>query len=109
MHDPGREGAAIIRLKQMTFGSQVKMILVLALPTAALLFILFLVLQIVGAGLIQSDEPVVIVLASAMMAAFFAAAGSALQIAALGLLRLVPWRGPELKVEEPKHLAGIFE
>jgi hypothetical protein len=49
------------------------------------------------------------VLILTFVSGFFAAIIVVLQIAALCLLRFVPWPGPELKVEEPRHLAGIFD
>jgi hypothetical protein len=39
----------------------------------------------------------------------FAAAIALLQVAALALLRLLPWRGPALKVERDDRLVQVFE
>jgi hypothetical protein len=111
-HDPSREGRAIIRLKQMTFVSQVKLVLLLALPTGAMIFILFLAMALAGFfnNRPQDDAPFwMIVPILAVFSGICAAMVAITQIAALGLLRLLPWRGPELKVEEPRNLSGIFE
>ncbi|HEX6374956.1 MAG TPA: hypothetical protein VFZ91_04470 [Allosphingosinicella sp.] len=101
-----------IRLKQLSFGSQVKAVLAVGLATAAVIFILFLGLQVAGlfAGGGGDAEPVPVVMiglafASLVLAAFVAL----LQVAALCLLRLVPWRGPSLKVRQEVDLARVFE
>lgn len=89
-----------------------KALLVLAIPTTILLFLLFGLLKLAGFFRNPSDGDIPLifmVLILAFVSGFFAAIILVLQIAALFLLRLVPWPGPELKVEEPKHLAGIFE
>src|SRR6185503_19652963 len=104
-------GQAIIRLKHMSLVSQVKLVVLLALPTAVMLFLL--VLALAATGLFDDGRnavpTVVVVLTSALISGVIAGLVVVFQIVTLVLLRLLPWRGPELKVEEPRNLSGIFE
>jgi ABC-type Fe3+-siderophore transport system permease subunit len=94
----------------MTFVSQVKLVLLLALPTGAMIFFLLLALALTGFFDDRTPTPpIIVVLTCVLICLVFTAVVAILQIAALGLLRLLPWRGPELKVEEPRNLSGIFE
>jgi type IV secretory pathway VirB2 component (pilin) len=102
----------VVRLKQISFVSQVKLILLLAIPTGAMIFLLFLMLALAGlfSNRAQDDAPfLMIAVILAVFSGIFAIAIAVIQIAALGLLRFLPWRGPEMKVEEPRNLSGIFE
>jgi hypothetical protein len=99
-------------LRQLSFGSQVKTILVVALPTAAVFCVLLLLLELAGvpvAGRANGAALLTIVLAFALTSLILAYVIALFQIAGLALLRLLPWRGPELKIEEPRHLGTIFE
>jgi hypothetical protein len=50
------------------------------------------------------------VLAGALLGSvLFAGVIAIIQIAALALLRLLPWRGPRLNVDEDRQAARVFE
>ncbi|HEX8064546.1 MAG TPA: hypothetical protein VF535_15195 [Allosphingosinicella sp.] len=74
-----------------------------------LLFAFFLALSLAGIPLGRSGrEADIFVLA--LVALFFAAAILLFQPAALALLRLLPWRGPRLKMESDEDdLRRVFE
>src|SRR3954447_14074268 len=99
------------RLKQLPFRSQAKIVLTLAAPTTAILYGLFVVLAL--GGFFDKQEDIsfgIMLVALALVSAMLGAALAAIQVAALGLLRLMPWQGPSLEIEEPRtDLAGIFE
>lgn len=92
----------------MAFGSQVKLLLVLALPTALVIFALLLAFQLAGAPISSSGRyysaPIL-----AVVGLILALTTAAIQVAALGLIRLIPWRGPSLKIEGDDHLTRVFE
>lgn len=74
----------------------------LALFTALVIFALPMARQLAGLDYDPVLLRVVVALVFALMIAI-------MQIAALGLLRLVPWQGPSLKVEGGDHLRQVFE
>ena len=82
-----------------------KLLALLGLLTAIGIFALLLGLQLAGEPL--GDYESVPLLAA--VAAFLALAVAAIQIAALGILRLLPWEGPSLKVEGGDPLRRVFE
>ena len=96
----------------MSFVSQVKLVVLLGLPTAIMIFLLFLALALAGFFRRPPDNDVPLAfmaLILALLSGFLAGIVVVFQIVGLVLLRLLPWRGPELKVEEPRNLSGIFE
>jgi hypothetical protein len=100
------------RFRQVPFGSQTKIVLALAAPTTIILYGLLVLLEL-GGLLGRTPDDIsfgVMLLAIALVGAVLGATLAAIQVAALGLLRLVPWQGPALEIEEPRSdLAGIFE
>ena len=100
----------IARFKDLSLGSQVRLMLTLAVPTASLIFGLFLALSIAGIQVTRSglDPGPFVYLLSALI---LTAAMLLFQLAALLLLRLLPWRGPRLKIEtkEDDSLRRVFE
>ncbi|HYW14729.1 MAG TPA: hypothetical protein VE891_01055 [Allosphingosinicella sp.] len=101
--DQGRR--AIIRLRQLSFGSQVKLLLALVPFTALVVFEAMLALQLAGSS-VGDEEGIAMLIAVALI---FAVMIAALQVAALAILRLLPWQGPSLRVEADDHLRRIFE
>ena len=100
----------IARFKDISLGSQARLILALALPTASVIFTLLFALSLAGVRLSRSgrDSGLLVYLLVALIMAglvlFF-------QLAALLLLRLLPWRGPRLEIEtrEGDALRRVFE
>lgn len=87
-----------------------KILLALTGPTGLLLFALFAALSIAGAPVGGSNEGDL--LSDFAVAAVFAAAILLLQIAALAMLRFLPWPGPRLTIEgraEEDRLRDVFE
>jgi hypothetical protein len=113
-HDPSpriQGSRAIVRLRNVSLGSQVKLLAAVGCATAVVLFVLLAVLQMRGIAISRSGRfhslPV-LALASVMMAGLIAL----LQIAALGLLRLLPWRGPALTIareDDSAELRRVFD
>ena len=101
----GERRRAIIRLRQLSFGSQVKLVFLLALFTALAIFALLLGFQLAGKPIGDPDSIPML----AVVALMFALMIAAIQIGALGLVRLLPWDGPSLKVEGGDHLRRVFE
>jgi hypothetical protein len=100
----------IARFKDVTLGSQAKVLAVLAVPTAALIFGLFLGLRVAGLPMTRSGlDPGLFV--SFLVALILAAIMLAFQLAALLVLRLLPWRGPRLHIrsEDGDSLRRVFE
>ncbi|HYI39226.1 MAG TPA: hypothetical protein VE053_02790 [Allosphingosinicella sp.] len=91
----------------MSFGSQVKLVFVLALFTAPVIFALMLALQLADAPVSSDGDDSVLMLAAVGL--ILALMIAVLQVAGLGLIRLLPWRGPSLKVEGGDHLRRVFE
>ena len=89
----------------MSFGSQVKLAILLALFTALIIFALLLSLQLAGAPVGDYESIPMLAAIGLIMALMIAG----IQIAALGFLRLLPWKGPSLKVEGDDHLTRVFE
>lgn len=91
----------------MSFGSQAKLVFLLAALTAFAFFALFFGLQLAGSPVGDGDAESVPMLAAValLLAAFIAA----IQVGGLALLRLLPWQGPSLKVEGGDHLRRVFE
>ncbi len=104
----GERGRSIIHLSQISFGSQVKLVFVLALFTALAFFALLLVSEIVEAPVSSSDGSDGVPMFAAV-ASIMALMIAAIQIAGLGLIRFLPWQGPSLKVEGGDHLRRVFE
>lgn len=100
----------IVRLRQIGFRSQVKIVLALAVSTAFVLALLFLLLWLGGAPVGGADE--LNPFSDIVVALIFAAAIALVQLAALALLRLLPWPGPRLEIEgeaEEDRLRRVFE
>lgn len=91
----------------MSFGSQVKLVFLLALLTAFAFFALFLGLQLADRPLGDGEPDSIAMIAA--VALILAAVVAAIQIGGLALLRLLPWQGPCLKVESGDHLRRVFE
>lgn len=107
---PSRRSPA--RMKQLSFGSQAKIVLFLALPTTAILFALLILFDLGGAFRHPPDvDYAVVLMALAVVGAIFGLGIAMIQVAGLVILRLLPWRGPALEIEEVRDpgLAGIFE
>jgi hypothetical protein len=83
----------------------VKLAFLLALFTALVLFALLLGFQLADTP-IGGYESIPMLVAIGLI---FALTIAAIQIAALGLIRLLPWQGPSLKVEGGDHLRRVFE
>jgi hypothetical protein len=83
----------------------VRLVLALAAFTALVIFLLMLAFQLAGAPI--GDVESIPMLAA--IALIFAVMIAAIQVAALGLLRLLPWQGPSLKVEGGDDLRRVFE
>lgn len=80
--------------------------------TALVIFALVVVLDLTGIRLARQAPPLphpVALIALLFSSFIFAAANALFQVAALGLLRLLPWRGPALKVERDDRLVQVFE
>ncbi len=92
----------------MSFGSQVKLVFVLAPFTALIIFALLWAFQLAEAPLSRSGRYNSVPML-ATVALILALIVAAMQIAALGLIRLLPWQGPSLKVEGGDHLRRVFE
>lgn len=100
----------IVRLRQIAFRSQVKIVLALAVPTALLFFLLFLLLWLAGEPIGGADDSSPI--SDFMVAAIFAAAMAIVQLAALALLRVLPWPNPQLEIDraaDEDRLRRVFE
>ena len=101
-----------IRHKQLSFGSQVKVVAVAGLFSA--IFVALAIFFLDRAGLLPNRSgrvhpgPIVL-LASMLLGAALAAGFTLFQLAGLWLLRLLPWRGPALEVSGESPLQGIFE
>jgi hypothetical protein len=89
----------------VSFGSQVKLALALVPFTALIIFALLLAFQLAGAPVGGYDSMPML----AAVALIFALMIAAIQVAALGLIRLLPWQGPSLTVEVGDDLRRIFE
>ena len=82
--------------------------LVLTLFTALVIFALLLAFQLAGTPINRSGRhysPAMLV----GVALSFALMIAVIQTAALGLIRLLPWQGPSLRVEGNDHLRQVFE
>ena len=84
--------------------------LALAVPTALLIALVFLLFWLAGAPVGGPDDTGFM---SDFLVAIFLAAGIALfQIAALAVLRMLPWPNPQLKVDgeaDEDRLKRVFE
>lgn len=83
-----------------------KLVLLLALSNALAFFAILLGFQLAGDPIGSGPDSLAML---AVVALTFATIIAAIQIGALGLLRLLPWQGPSLKVEGGDHLRRIFE
>jgi hypothetical protein len=83
----------------------VKLVLFLALFTTLIIFALLLAFQLADAPVGGYDSIPML----AAVALTFAAMIAAMQIGALGFIRLMRWQGPSLKVEGDDHLRRVFE
>lgn len=84
--------------------------LALAVPTALLIALLFLLFWLAGEPIGGADDTDF--LSDFLAAIFFAAAIALVQLAALALLRLLPWPNPRLRIEEgadEDRLRQVFE
>lgn len=79
--------------------------LFLALFTTLIIFALLLAFQLADAPVGGYDSIPML----AAVALTFAAMIAAMQIGALGFIRLMRWQGPSLKVEGDDHLRRVFE
>ncbi|HEX8309236.1 MAG TPA: hypothetical protein VF645_12545 [Allosphingosinicella sp.] len=100
----------IARFKDVSLGSQARLLLALALPTALVIFALFVALSLAGIEVTRSGRDpgaFVYFLAALILAGMILLP----QLAALLLLRLIPWRGPRLKIGagEDDALERVFE
>ncbi|HEX8124523.1 MAG TPA: hypothetical protein VF548_02975 [Allosphingosinicella sp.] len=98
------------RFKDVSLGSQARLLLALALPTAAVIFCLFVGLRLAGLPMTRSGlDPGLFV--ALLVALIMAGLILLLQLAALLFLRLLPWRGPRLKIETEQGdaLRRVFE
>lgn len=83
-----------------------KLVFLLALFTALALFALLLGFQLAGDPIADPDSVPML----AAIATTFAIIIAAIQIGALGFLRVLPWQGPSLRVEgDDHHLTRVFE
>lgn len=82
-----------------------KLAFLLALFTALAIFGLLLAFQLADAP-IGGYESIPML---AVLGLVFALMIAAIQIVALGFLRLLPWQGPSLEVEGDDHLRRVFE
>ncbi len=82
--------------------------LVLALFTAIVIFAMLVAFQLAGAPLARSGRSYSVSI-HALVGLILALTIAAIQIGALGLIRLLPWQGPSLKVEGDDRLTRIFE
>ena len=101
-----------VRFRQLSLAAQVKIVFALAVPTSAILFGLFILLDL--AGYFRRPEGAgygVVLTALAAVCALVAAALAAIQVAGLLLLRLIAWPNPALDMDEPRdpNLVEIFE
>lgn len=89
----------------MSFGSQVRLALAPAPFAALIIFAILVSFQLAGAPIGDYESIPLLATVSLMLAVMIAA----VQIAALGLLRLLRWQGPSLKVDGGDHLRRVFE
>ena len=100
----------MVRLKQIAFRSQVRIVLALAVPTALLIALLFLLFWLAGAPIGGADDTNF--LSDFLAALIFAVAIALVQLAALALLRLLPWPNPRLEIDreaDEDRLRRVFE
>jgi hypothetical protein len=95
-----------VRLNQLSIGSQLKLVLVSGLG-AAILFVpgLLLIDALVG-GTVTDDDPIPI---AAIAALIIVGAFTLLHLAGMAVMRLLPWRGPEIEVRDTGTVSRIFE
>jgi hypothetical protein len=70
-----------------------------------IMFALFWALQLAGAPVGDYESLPMLAAVGLILALMIAA----IQIAALGLIRLLPWQGPSLKVDGGDDLRRVFE
>jgi len=100
----------VARFRDLSLGSQARLLLALAPPTAFAIFALLFSLSLAGIPMTRSGrDPGLFV--HFLAALIFAALILAFQLAALLLLRILPWRGPRLnlEVEDGDALQRVFE
>lgn len=95
-----------VRLKQVSLGSQLKIILFAGLAAGLLFSIGLLVLDLLLGGAIGRGDPLPVTVFAAIIIV-----GGFTLLHALGLLllRLLPWRGPEIAVNDAGAVSSIFE
>lgn len=95
-----------VRLKQVSLGSQLKIILFAGLAAGLLFSIGLLLLDLLLGGVIgRGDPPPVTIMAAIIIVGGF----TLLHALGLLLLRLLPWRGPEIAVQDAGTVSSIFE
>jgi hypothetical protein len=100
----------IARFKDISLGSQARLLVGLVLPTASIIFAFLFALWLADIQLSRSGrDPGLTVYF--LVALIFAAMILAFQLAALLVLRLLPWRGPRLEIEAGRGdaLRRVFE
>ena len=95
-----------VRLKQLALGSQLKIILFAGLVAGLLFSAGLLVLDSLLGGEIGRGDPLPVTIFAAIIIV-----GGFTLLHALGLLllRLLPWRGPEIDVQDGGTVTRIFE
>jgi hypothetical protein len=84
-------------------------VLLLALPTGLVLSAAFVLFELSLRPLHRGERVSLLLVdgvATALGAAFLIAA---IQLVALAILRLLPWRGPRLDIDQPADLRATFE
>jgi hypothetical protein len=104
----------IVRFRHLSLASQAKLALLLSAAGMVPMFLLLVAAELGGASLLEGDpdiaaSPVAAIFILAFAALFLAVCTLIVQLLALALLRLLPWRGPLLKVAERPDLERIFE
>ncbi len=95
-----------VRLKQLSIGSQLKIMLFAGLASSLLFTLGLLLLDNMLGGGIGRDDPIPVTIFAAMI---IVGGFTLLHAAGLVLLRLLPWRGPEIDVKDAGPVSRIFE
>lgn len=95
-----------VRLKQLSLGSQLKIILFAGIAGGLLFAIGLLLLDMLLGGEIGRGDPAPII---AIAAIIIGGGFTLLHALGLLLLRLLPWRGPVIDVKDAGTVSRIFE
>ena len=95
-----------VRLNQLSFGSQLKVVLVSGLGAAMLFVPGLLIIDALVGGTITDDDPIPI---AAIAALIIVGAFTLLHLAGMVAMRLLPWRGPEIEVRDGGRVSQVFE